>query len=166
MFGQNSGPVFTLLCFDFCTLARQGLLWVIIILNIFSGLDMPPTLSFHNHHVLLFLFWDSYCICVCRKELCITLGDPMVFSPPGSFIHGILQVSVLEWVVIPFSKGSFRPRDQTLVHYTAGRFFTIWPPREAHNNIMWSIHNRKIPFPFKCNLNLLVQMFWHREKHF
>ena len=69
MFGQNSGPVFTLLCFDFCTLAKQGFLWVIIILNIFSGLDMPPTLSFHNHHILLLIFILKFLlyVCLCQR---------------------------------------------------------------------------------------------------
>ena len=36
----------------------------------------------------------------------------------------------LQWVVIPFSRGSSRPRDQTQVS-TAGRFFTGWASREA-----------------------------------
>ena len=27
-------------------------------------------------------------------------------SPPGSSVHGILQARILEWVAIPFSKGS------------------------------------------------------------
>ena len=35
---------------------------------------------------------------------CLTLCDPIDFSPPGSSVHAILQVSILEWVVIPFSK--------------------------------------------------------------
>ena len=35
--------------------------------------------------------------------LCPTLCDPMDCSPPGSFIHGILQARVLEWVAIAFS---------------------------------------------------------------
>ena len=26
-------------------------------------------------------------------------------SPPGSSVHGILQARILEWVVIPFSRG-------------------------------------------------------------
>ena len=45
---------------------------------------------------------------------------------PGSSVHGILQERILEWVTISFSKGSFWPRDQTLVSCFEGRFFTIW----------------------------------------
>ena len=53
-----------------------------------------------------------------------TLCDPMDYSPPGSSVHGIFQARILEWVVIPFSRGSFRPRDQIQVSFTAVRFFT------------------------------------------
>ena len=64
-------------------------------------------------------------------QLCLTLCDPMDYSPPGSSVHGILQARILEWVAIPFSRGSSQPRDQTLVSCIAGRFFTIWATREA-----------------------------------
>ena len=47
--------------------------------------------------------------------LCLTLCDPMDCSPPGSYVHGILQASILEWAAIPFSRGSFPTRDQTQV---------------------------------------------------
>ena len=36
-------------------------------------------------------------------QSCPTLGDPMDCSPPGSSIHGIFQVGVLEWGAIAFS---------------------------------------------------------------
>ena len=52
-------------------------------------------------------------------------------SPPGSSVHGILQARIPEWVAIPFSRGSSWRRDQTQVSHIAGRFFTIWDPREA-----------------------------------
>ena len=34
----------------------------------------------------------------------VSLCDPMVCSPPGSSVHGILHARILEWVAIPFSK--------------------------------------------------------------
>ena len=46
-------------------------------------------------------------------QSCPTLCDPMNCSPPGSSVHGILQVRILEQVAIPFSRGSSQPRDQT-----------------------------------------------------
>ena len=56
---------------------------------------------------------------------------PHEHSPPGSSGDGILQARILEWGVIPFSKGYSWPRDQIQVSFTAGRFFTIWTIREA-----------------------------------
>ena len=53
-----------------------------------------------------------------------TLWDPMDCNPPGS-VHGFLQARILEWVAIPFSRRSSRPRGLTQVSRIAGRFFTI-----------------------------------------
>ena len=36
-------------------------------------------------------------------------------SQPGSFVQGILQASILEWVAIPPTRGSSQPRDRTQV---------------------------------------------------
>ena len=44
-----------------------------------------------------------------------TLCNPVDCSLPGSSVHGILQARILEWVAIPFSRGSFQPRDRTQV---------------------------------------------------
>ena len=59
-------------------------------------------------------------------QLCPTLCDPMDYT-----LHGILWARILEWVAIPFSRGSSQPRDQTQVFCIAGRFFTNWAIREA-----------------------------------
>ena len=56
----------------------------------------------------------------------LILCDPMDCSPPGSSVHGISQARILEWVAIPFYRGSSQPRDWTWVSCIAGRFFTIW----------------------------------------
>ena len=57
-------------------------------------------------------------------QSCPTLCDPIDGSPSGSAVPRILQARTLEWVAIPFSRGSTQPRDQTLVSHTAGGFFT------------------------------------------
>ena len=44
---------------------------------------------------------------------------------------GILQARILEWVAVPFSRGSSQPRDQNQVSRIAGVFFTSWATREA-----------------------------------
>ena len=63
-------------------------------------------------------------------RLCPTSCNPMVYSLPGSSVHGILQGRILEWVAISFSGGSSRPREQTHVSCTAGRFTTTEPPNK------------------------------------
>ena len=57
----------------------------------------------------------------------------------GSSIHVILQAKILEWVAIPFSRGSSWPRVQTWVSCISGRFFIIWIIREVQE----SQHNKE-----------------------
>ena len=57
-------------------------------------------------------------------------------APLSSSVHGILQARILEWVVMPFCRGSSRPRDQTWVSCIAGRFFTIWATRDFFNDCL------------------------------
>ena len=72
------------------------------------------------------------CVCVLIVQSCLTLCNPMHCSPPGFSVHDILQARILEWVAISFSRGSSQPRDGTWVSDVAGRLFTIWATREAH----------------------------------
>ena len=51
-------------------------------------------------------------------------------------VHGILQARILEWIAIPFSRGSSQSRDLTQVSHIAGGFFTSWATREAQE--YWS----------------------------
>ena len=60
-----------------------------------------------------------YIVFVKVTQSCPTLCNPMEYRA-----HGILQARILEWVAIPFSRGSSQPRDQTQVSHIAGRFFT------------------------------------------
>ena len=52
-------------------------------------------------------------------QSCLTLCNPMEYS-----VHRILQARILEWIALPFSRGSSQPRDQTQVSRIAGGFFT------------------------------------------
>jgi len=80
----------------------------------------------------LHCFYNDTCMRVCSvAQACPTLWDPMDYSLPGSSVHGILQVRILEWVAISLSRGSSQPRDQTCVSCTAGGFFTCRAIREA-----------------------------------
>ena len=66
-------------------------------------------------------------------QSCLTLctSDPMDYSPPGSSVHGISQARILEWVAIPFSGGSSRPRDQTHISCTSRQILYHWATRKA-----------------------------------
>ena len=56
---------------------------------------------------------------------------------------GILKARILEWVAIPFSRGSSWPKNRTWVSRIAGRFFTIWATssvqfsRSVISNSLW-----------------------------
>ena len=69
-------------------------------------------------------------------QLCPSLCDPMDSNPPGSSVHGILQARTLEWVAIPFSRGSFCPRDWTQVSCIQTDSLLSEPPRN---------HSKELP---------------------
>ena len=47
-------------------------------------------------------------------QSCQTLSHPMDYSPPGSSVHGIFQVRVLEWGAIAFFSS---PASQIFLHH-------------------------------------------------
>ena len=61
--------------------------------------------SLDDHRLPMFV------LCAKLLQSCLTLGDPMDCSLPGSSVHGILQAIILEWVAMPSSRGSSQPRD-------------------------------------------------------
>ena len=69
-------------------------------------------------------------VTLCAQS-CLTLCNPMDYSLPGSSVHGTLQSRTLEWIAIPFSRESSRPKDRTRDPCIACTFFTIWATREA-----------------------------------
>ena len=68
---------------------------------------------------------NDTCLCAKSLQLCPTLCNLMDCSPPGSYVHGILQARILEWVAISFSRESSRPRDRTQVSRIAGIRFNL-----------------------------------------
>ena len=39
--------------------------------------------------------------------------------PPGSCVHGILQVTIMEWIAMPSPRRSSQPRDGTFISYVS-----------------------------------------------
>ena len=75
-----------------------------------------------------------------EREVKVSRPCPTLCDPKDYTVHGILQARILEWVTVPFSRGSSQPRDETLVSCVAGRFFTSWATREALYAIYISIY--------------------------
>ena len=46
-------------------------------------------------------------------QSCLTLCDPTHCTLLGPSVHGIFQARILEWVAVPFSRGSSCPRNWT-----------------------------------------------------
>ena len=53
------------------------------------------------------------CVCVCTHSVMSDSCNFMDGSLPGSSVHGLFQVRILEWVAISFSTGSSQLRDQS-----------------------------------------------------
>ena len=64
-------------------------------------------------------------------QLCLTLFDTIEYSLPGSSVQGILQVRILEWVAVPFSRSSSQPSDQTQVSCIGRGILYHWVTREV-----------------------------------
>ena len=78
---------------------------------------------------------------------------PRGCSPPGSSVHGIFQVRTLEWVALPFSRGSSRPRGQTHVPYVSKSCLTFYDPVDHSHQTPLSVgfsrqeYWSELPFP-------------------
>ena len=72
-----------------------------------------------------------YCAVLSCIQLFVT---PWTAALQAPLPMGFLQARILEWVAMPYSKGSSQPRDQTQASHIAGDFFTIWATREAQEN--------------------------------
>ena len=81
--------------------------------------------------IIILLFFNLLILRVVVTQSCLTLCVLTDCSLQGSFVLGIFQARVLEWVAISFSRGSPQPRDRSRVCRTPGRCFTFWATREA-----------------------------------
>ena len=77
-------------------------------------------------------------------QSCPTLCNSMDYT-----VHEILQARILEWVAIPFSRGSSQLRNQTQVSRIAGQFFTSWATSRAKG---LHIHDPLSPKPLSFRL--------------
>ena len=108
--------------------------------------------------LVLSIHWHNFYCCLVTK-LCPTVLRPMDCSLPGSFVHGISQARILEWVAMPSSRASSWPRYWT--HFCTGRqilyYWAIW---EASDIIHPSI---ELGLEF---LSEVLSTFYIFPKHF
>ena len=136
---------------------RSGLLYILMYTHIYfiyttvkeiaNNNLLYSTGNFSQYSVKSYMgkeFKKRLCV-YAQVQLYLTPCDPMDCSPPGSSVHGILQARILEWVAMPSSTGSSRPRDQTRVSYvsfTARQILYCWTIR-ANNSLSAGIHQRE-----------------------
>ena len=112
--------------------------------------------SFISHCVIsipAFFVWKSSEVKGKVAQSCLTLCDPLDCSLPVSSVHGILQARTLEWVAVPFSRGSSQPRDRTQISRVAGGFFTA-------ERILYQLSYEGSPLSlFDCSFRHLCPLF-------
>ena len=75
-----------------------SLLWDFTLMHFYS-------INF-SHNFLPQSFFRTRKVKALVTQSYLTFCNPMDCSPPGSSVHGILQARTLEWIAVPFSKGS------------------------------------------------------------
>ena len=84
------------------------------------------------------LLYCSACACAQLLQSCPTLCSPMDLRLLGSSVHRIFLARILEWVAVPFPRGSSQPRDWTCVSWIAGGLFTSEPLGKPHIEVVSS----------------------------
>ena len=125
-----------------------------------------------KYHMMILIVEPNKIIIQVKVKLlaaqsCPTLCNPMDCSLPVSSVHGILQARILEWVAIPFSRGSSSRRGWTHSSCTGGQILYLLSHLESshiatfkkggvgNSFLNWSYNDRKLPCPVR-----------NKEKHF
>ena len=87
----------------------------------------------------------------------------MDYSLPGSSLHGIFQARTLEWIAMPFSRGSSWSTEQTSISYLtslalAGGFFTTSATWETPGRRATSFLNNHNDFSVESQLLLRTSL--------
>ena len=95
---------------------------------------------------LMFCWYVSVCVCSLLSRIQLFATPQTVTRKVPLFME--FQARKLEWVVIPFSRGSCWPRNQTWVSCTAGRFFTNCLPFPSPGDLPGTgIKPKSLAFP-------------------
>ena len=115
-----------------------------------------------SHQIFSVIY--HFCVWVLVTQSGPTLWGPMDCSPPGSSDHGILQARILEWIVIPFSRGSSWPRSPALQVDS----LLSEPPGKPLTFLLWAningtfkstspfLHTHTLPIYKLCRTNMII----------
>ena len=87
-------------------------------------------LGIYGENPRKYLLLSIFCL-PCKVKVKVAQSCPTLCNPMDYIGHWILQARILEWVAVPFSRGSSQSRNRTQVSRIAGGFFTSWVTREA-----------------------------------
>ena len=92
-----------------------------------SNLQLSPSILSKSAFPIIFLRTKHF-VKVEVAQSCPTFGDPMAYT-----VHGILQARILEWVVLPFSRGSSQPRKSILSWFNWWYLYSNKPVLKTQN---------------------------------
>ena len=78
-----------------------------------------------------FTHLSSWCAMLGHLVMSNSLWPPWTVACQAPLSMGILQARILEWVVMPSSRGSSQLRNWIQVSHIADGFFIVWVTREA-----------------------------------
>ena len=115
-----------------CMHTYPSLFWGVLFIFKFLITCLITLYSFSSSCPLTSMSLYILCLKSLNRQL---LCHVQLFATPWIVfsVHGFLQARILEWVAIPFSRGSSQSSDPTRVSRIEGRFFTVWDTREAQN---------------------------------
>ena len=96
-------------------------------------------------HTHIYSFLHSHLCCAESLSHVRLFEIPWTVARQAPLSMGILQARILEWVALPFSRGSSQTRDQTQVLHITGGFFTSWGIWETHILFyLWDIQSNSL----------------------
>ena len=95
-----------------------------------------PVHYFSEHRRHMFSNSCPTCCCCLVTKSCPALCDPIDCSPPSPSVHGISWIRILEWIALPFSRGSYWPRDWACISCIGRRILFCWGTGRAPRAVL------------------------------
>ena len=135
--------------------ARSGYIYLVVIREVFIHVSQIASWILPSYIATASISLNEGW--VCAYKVASAGSDSVQPYGLGSSVHRMLQTTVLEWVAMPSSRGSSRPRDQNYISYvscTGRQVFTTnatWEAQMKDNNIwIFKLNNHSL------NLNIYI----------